>query len=404
MTSEPSPSDQPQADNLPAVAKLAPTEFIFVICQQGVEAAVKHEVAAAHPSLKFAFSRPGFVTFKQDEGAKLPLKFSLVSTFARTYGWSAGKINSSDGQTLIDAVAESPAAATCQHIHFWQRDPCLPGQRGFEPGPSVLAHEMANKLAEHSVFAGRKVYVNRMARANDLVLDVVMVEPDEWWFGFHYATTTAGRWPGGAPALDVEADVVSRAHFKLDEALRWSGITIQPGDVCAELGAAPGGACQLLLEKEAKVIGIDPAEMESDVLEHANFTHIRRRGNEVKKKDIKDVRWLFSDMNVTPTYTVDAVQAIVSNDTVNVTGLVLTMKLTDMKLADEIPAIRKRVKELGFAVIKTRQLAFNRNEFCLVAVKDKFALRSSKQKPRKPKPRPKKKPKPKAKKDGGTPS
>jgi len=137
--------------------------------------------------------------------------------------------------------------------------------------------------ARYSRAGDRKVSANQIAQANDLILDVVMVEPNEWWFGFHYATTTAGRWPGGVPKIDASQEVISRAYFKLDEALRWSGIKINPGDVCAEIGSAPGGACQLLLEQEAIVIGVDPAEMETEVLEHTNFTHIRRRGNEVRE-------------------------------------------------------------------------------------------------------------------------
>ena len=162
----------------------------------------------------------------------------------------------------------------------------------------------------------------------------------------------------------------------------WSGISIQQGDVCAEIGSAPGGACQWLLEVGATVIGVDPAEMEPEILKHDNFTHIRRRSNEVKKKDLKDVKWLFADLNATPTYTLDAISEIVSNQSVDVTGMILTLKMTDIKMAEEVTAIRKRVTQLGFSVVKTRQLAFNRGEFCLAAVKDKFALRSTRKKPK----------------------
>ena len=181
------------------------------------------------------------------------------------------------------------------------------------------------------------------------------------------------------PKIDASQEVISRAYFKLDEALRWSGIKINPGDVCAEIGSAPGGACQLLLEQEAIVIGVDPAEMETEVLEHTNFTHIRRRGNEVRKKDLRSVRWLMADVNAAPTYTLDIVEEMVTSSSIDVTGVVLTLKLVDMKFADQIAEFRRRVKGLGFSVVKSRQLAFNRGEICLVGVKDRFALRSSRQ-------------------------
>ncbi len=356
---------------------LEPTPFIYVCCQQGVESVVKAEIARQHPGLSFAFSRPGFVTFKLGPDAQLPLKFSLASTFARTSGWSVGRADGDDGAELVKQIIASPAAAACNHIHVWQRDRAAPGQRNFEPGETALAKAVGQQIAAADIFKGRDVQLNRAARTDDLVLDVAIVEPNQWWFGFHYVSTVAGRWPGGVPFFDTEVEVASRAYFKLREALLWAGIAIQKGDICAEIGSAPGGACQFLLESGATVIGVDPAEMEPEILKHEDFTHIRRRGNEVKKKDLKDVKWLFADLNATPTYTLDAITEIVTSQHVDVTGMILTLKMTDMKMAEEVTAIRDRVKKLGFNVVKTRQLSFNRGEFCLAAVKDKFALRAA---------------------------
>ena len=120
---------------------------------------------------------------------------------------------------------------------------------------------------------------------------------------------------------------VSRAYYKLKEALLWSGIQVREGDVCAEIGSAPGGACQLLLELGAQVIAIDPAPLDSEVAEHENLTFIRRRGREVKKRELADVRWLLADLNIAPNYTLDTVEEIVSSKRVNPRGMLLTLKL-----------------------------------------------------------------------------
>ena len=358
--------------------------FIFVICQNGAEKAARAEITANHPNLALAFSRPGFVTFKLSEEAKLPENFTLKSTLARTWGWSRGKCAGESADEMIEQITADPRLADCQHLHVWQRDPALPGKNGFEPGVSALADSVgqlfASKLSsttanQADVGTSR---VNRVAQPDEKVFDVVMVEPNEWWFGYHVASHVAGRWPGGAPQFDTTVETCSRAYFKLKEALLWSGIKVQPGDVCAEIGSAPGGACQLLLELGATVIGIDPAEMEDEILQHPQFTHIRKQSSEVRKKDFSNVKWLVSDMSVTPTYTLDAIEEIVSHDRVDVTGLVMTMKLTDWKLVDDIPAAMKRVRGLGFKFVRARQLAFNRREFCIVAVKDRFALRKGK--------------------------
>ena len=62
--------------------QISESPFLFTVCQVGAEAALKQEVAREHPELKFAFSRPGFITFKNDSGV-LPLHFELRSVFAQ---------------------------------------------------------------------------------------------------------------------------------------------------------------------------------------------------------------------------------------------------------------------------------------------------------------------------------
>jgi 23S rRNA (cytidine2498-2'-O)-methyltransferase len=366
-----------------------PSQFVFVVCQHGAETAAKKEITTEHPNLRLAFSRPGFLTFKVDAAAPLPEKFTLKSTLARTYGWSLGRATGTDGSELVNEIFPH-IAENIRTLHVWERDGRMPGKQGFEPGLTVLANEVGNLLAAkiadaaqpteiaHRADVKPPISVNEVARVDAKVFDVVLVEPDQWWYGYHFATTVPGRWPGGVPLIDTSVETISRAYFKAQEALLWSGIEIQPGDWCAEIGSSPGGCCQLLLELGANVIGVDPAVMDPDLLKHENFTHIRRRGNEIRKRDLKDVKWLFADLSMVPNYTLDTVSEIVSHASVDVKGLLLTMKLTDWKLMDDIPALMTRVREMGFSVVKSRQLAFNRQEFCLVAVKDKFVLRLGK--------------------------
>jgi 23S rRNA (cytidine2498-2'-O)-methyltransferase len=388
--------NEPKPD--PADAKsvqesLQPTSFIFVICQNGSETATKKEITDNHPNLRLAFSRPGFITFKVDSTNPLPVRFSLKSTLARTYGWSLGKCADENAEKIASHVAQEIAQrselADCNDLHVWQRDLTLPGSKGFEPGITALAAEVGRlQLETIQAEQGRAtdlepMTLNRVAKPDATVIDVVLVEPNEWWYGFHVATTTSGRWPGGAPSFDVSDERISRAYYKLKEALLWSGISIEPGETCAEIGAAPGGASELVLELGAKVLAIDPAELEPVLLENDNLTYVRRRGHEVKKKDFRGVDWLLADINMEPKYTLDTVRDIVSHESVDIKGVILTMKLTDWDRVDAIPGWMKRIKEMGFQVVKAKQLAFNRRECVLIGVKDKFLLRSRKRKAKK---------------------
>ena len=51
----------------------------------------------------------------------------------------------------------------------------------------------------------------------------------------------------------------------MDEALQWSRLPVQKGDAVVEIGSAPGGACQRLLEGGLKVTGVDPSEMDASI-------------------------------------------------------------------------------------------------------------------------------------------
>ena len=98
--------------------------------------------------------------------------------------------------------------------------------------------------------------------------------------------------------LVLPPDAVSRAWLKMEEALRWAQLPIPPEAHWAEIGSAPGGASQALLQRGYDVTGIDPAAMHPRSSAHPRFTHIRRRSTAVRRREFRKVRWLAADMNV----------------------------------------------------------------------------------------------------------
>jgi 23S rRNA (cytidine2498-2'-O)-methyltransferase len=347
--------------------------FLFAACQPGSEAALKADVARRHPQLRFAFSRPGFVTFRVADDAAGGSPPTLRSPFARTWGHSLGKVTGADTAELVGGVWTSLAAtgdgldAGILHLHVWRRDGALPGDEGFD-----AAVETPGQIAGAQLLAGRPssaapLALNVEAAVGEAVLDCVLVEPHEWWIGWHRAESPETRWPGGVPLLDAPAGMISRAYLKIEEALRWSELPIRAGDRCIEIGSAPGGSCAALLERGCIVTGIDPAEMDASVLENPRFTHVRARAREVPRAAFRGARWLMSDTNVAPKHTLDTVEAIVTARDVRIAGLALTLKLTDRSSAANLPAFHKRIRGWGYEHVRARQLAFNRQEVCVVA-------------------------------------
>ena len=350
------------------------TRFLFAACQSGSEAALKGDVARRNPSLRFAFSRPGFVTFRIPDDAADDSSPALRSAFARTWGYSLGKLLGADANelardfwTLIAAERASHGVAQFHHLHVWQRETALPGDEGFDPTASTPAHEAGALLLAQRPKSALAPSLNAEVARGEAVLDCVVVEPHEWWVGWHRAESPETRWPGGVPLLAAPPNMISRAYLKIEEALRWSELPIKAGDRCVEIGSAPGGSCAALLERGCIVTGIDPAEMDPAVLADPNFTHVRARARDVPRAAFRDARWLMSDTNVAPKHTLDTVEAIVNARDVRLEGLVLTLKLTDPRLAAGLPAFHKRIRGWGYQHVRARQLAFNRREVCVVA-------------------------------------
>jgi 23S rRNA (cytidine2498-2'-O)-methyltransferase len=341
-----------------------PSRFVFVTVQSGAERALKNEIAREHPELKFAFSRPGFVTFRSSED--LADDFVLRTVFARTWGFSLGKVNGSDdSQRARDAwrlIGEQLPDEPIRDLHVWQRDRVLPGDEGYDGAADELVRSLGALLIESRPAASEPRIVNSAAAIGDLVL----VERDEWWLGWHRANTPETLWPGGVPPIALPPRMISRAYLKIVEALEWSQLPIQPGDRCVEIGSSPGGSCLALLDRGLLVTGIDPAEMDPEVLAHPSFTHIRAIAKDVKRSLFRECRWLVMDANVAPNYTLDTLDGVLGQGRARPEGLVLTLKLTDPALAEKLPAIAERIRRFGYRRVRMRQLAYNRQEICAV--------------------------------------
>jgi 23S rRNA (cytidine2498-2'-O)-methyltransferase len=383
---------------------MQPPAFIFATCQFGAEPALKAEIARRWPAFRLAFSRPGFLTFKLPSGVNLPDDLDLHSTFARSYGFSLGKAMGTTADECAQAVFKLIAGRNFERSHVWQRDLHEPGFRGYESGPNELTAEAdlairrvapEFSVQESGVRSQESADENHVgviptestsshacglaarqtarldppnsAHPGELVLDCVIVEPHEWWIGYHRAASIASRWTGGMFPLELPENAVSRAYLKMAEALAWSRLPLRAGEVWAEIGSAPGGASQALLGHGLKVIGVDPADMDPVVLADPNFTHWKKRGADVRRREFRGVKVLTADINVAPNYTLDTVENIVMHPEVNLRGLLLTLKLLEWKLAESLPEYLDRIRSWGFGHVKARQLHHNRQEVCVAA-------------------------------------
>ncbi len=297
----------------------------------------------------------------------------------RLCGEVLGKVDGEDSNALIQSAQElsqqhgttadssSGNQAEWNALHVFQRDTHTPGFRGFQPGESALVAAVAAQIRESK--ANSLPVPNRTADIGDRILDILLIDPNRWLVGRHVAVEEFERYPGGVPSVPSPSEIVSRAYLKIAEALIWSQFPISPGDACVEIGSAPGGAAQRLLDLGLKVTGIDPAEMDPMVLAHPRFEHWQNKSLGVKRRLFRKFKWLMCDANVAPNYTLDAVEDIVTYETSRFEGLLLTLKLSSYELASSLPQYEARIRSWGFSNVRIRQLANNRSECCAMALR-----------------------------------
>ncbi|HLH61962.1 MAG TPA: SAM-dependent methyltransferase [Ktedonobacteraceae bacterium] len=89
---------------------------------------------------------------------------------------------------------------------------------------------------------------------------------DKAYIGISLAGDNLSPWPGGMRHFAQTDEQISRAEFKLLEALEVFGLSLPAHGRALDLGAAPGGWTRLLLEIGLNVVAVDPAQLDSRLL------------------------------------------------------------------------------------------------------------------------------------------
>lgn len=321
-------------------------------------------MARLHPGWRFAFSRPGLVTWRAD--SPLAADMALGAVFARAFGVSIGSA-AEDGEVLAAARELGELGRQPPVLHVFERDRARPGEEAEGDVYGPLAAAVAARIlgaAGAGVFAAPA----QPLRPGALVLDVLAAPGEPLWLGYHAHGPGHSPHPGGRVPISLPPEAPSRAWLKLEEALAWSGLPLRRGQVAVEIGSAPGGASWSLLERGLTVIGVDPGEMDPRVLASPRFVHLKLPLGELRREQLPaHIDWLLLDVNLAPQVALHGVRRIVSTLRGTLRGVVFTLKLNDWKMAAEVPALLARVAGMGLQDVRAAQLPSNRRELCVVA-------------------------------------
>jgi 23S rRNA (cytidine2498-2'-O)-methyltransferase len=314
------------------------TDFAFATCLPGLEPAVKREVARTRPELRFAYSRPGLLTFKAPgpiEPADLP-----GSVFARVWGKSLG-------------AARDPADAAhrlgylgISRLHVFPRD----AEADLAPWERAIVEQVGVPVG--------------LAEPGDVVADVIVAAGEPAWLGLHRHDDTHVAGPGGAIPVDVPSDAPSRAYAKVLEAIAWAELPVGAGQIALEIGAAPGGAALALARRGLEVYAVDPGDVVADPAIH----HLRTKVGALRWEQLPPrVDWLLLDVNLAPQVALHEVARLIPPLRDQLRGAILTLKLNEWSFVDELPALIARIAGFGLPRVRVRHLPSNRREVCAVA-------------------------------------
>ncbi len=182
--------------------------------------------------------------------------------------------------------------------------------------------------------------------------------------GVVYSNAALSLARGGRTRVRVTGELPSRAARKVEEALAWIGVAPGPGEVCVDLGAAPGGWTYVISERRANVIAIDPAKLRPDILARKGVRHIQESAFTYAPDEKID--WLFCDMAWRPLEVAALLAKWGRKRWARM--MVANIKLPMTKKAEILARIRKiLISEGEWKHVRTKQLYHDRDEITLVA-------------------------------------
>lgn len=327
-------------------------DFVFATCLPGLEPALKLDVARARPELRLAFSRPGLVTFKSTRA--VPPDEPPGSVFARVWGRSIGA--ASDPATAQLQLASLGAT----RVHAFLRDP--PDDDDDSGGDGGAADRLA---------AWQALGPGGPAQPGELVADVIVArEPGEpAWLGVHRHARFRSPHAGGAFPVAVPADAPSRAFAKIEEAIAWAGLAVEPGQVALEIGAAPGGAALALARRGLEVWAVDTGALAPQVAALPAVHHLAKKVGALRWEELPPrIDWLLVDVNLAPQVALHEVARLMPRLRAALRGAVFTLKLNDWTFVAELPTLADRIRQMGIPDVRMQHLPSNRREVCAVAL------------------------------------
>ncbi len=277
-----------------------------------------------------------------------------------------------DLEKLAIALAQMPSFSMLERgQHFAVQTRMVQGEEGGQK--RAYSGGKVNQLLAEAV-------VEETGAVEDIKKPQIVVSllctQDKAYLGVSLARDNLSAWPGGMRHFAQTPEQISRAEFKLLEALEVFGVTLPEHGRALDLGAAPGGWTRLLLNAGLKVVAVDPAKLDQRLFRYPGLIHFRgyaERYLEIeepgKRPQLFDV--IMNDMRMDAR---DAARLLIEmRDKLRPDGFILsTLKLPHATASiDPLRNLREATSLLSryFDIVQARQLFHNRQEVTVIVAR-----------------------------------
>lgn len=195
----------------------------------------------------------------------------------------------------------------------------------------------------------------------------VLVTGTNAYLGVSLTSHNLSSWAGGVRRFAREKGQISRAEFKLLEALELFGIELPTGGLALDLGAAPGGWTRVLRQRGQYVTAVDPADLHPSLKADRGVRHKQMTAEAYLANDPDTFDLIVNDMRLDARDSARLTAAYAPH--LYPHGLILmTFKLPEKGRRQPIDHALNLLRQ-AYEITGVRQLFHNRSEITVSGTK-----------------------------------